>query len=163
MNVKPKIYRFNKYKDKRGFFLKLLSNIQNKKILKNEKILEINCSFNKTKGTVRGLHYQIGKFKEIKLVYCLTGKILDMSINVDKKSKNYNKIYKFILDEKKNNFISIPKNYAHGFQVLKRNTTLIYFHTAKYKKKFERGINPFQNKFKWPLKISKISKKDSHK
>lgn len=160
MSEIPKIFKFKSNKDDRGFFLKLLSNIQNRKIFKKDKIIEINCSFNKIKGTVRGFHYQIGKYKEKKLIYCLSGKILDISININKKSKNFNKIYKFVLDEKKNNFIVIPKNYAHGFQVLKKNTTLIYLHTAKYKKKFERRINPLKNKIKWPLKISKISNID---
>ena len=46
---------------------------------------------------------------------------------------------------KKNNFLVVPKNYAHGFQVLKKNTTLIYFHTAKYNKKFEKNISPFND------------------
>ena len=68
--------------------------------------------------------------------------------------------------KKKNNFLVVPKNYAHGFQVLKKNTTLIYFHTAKYNKKFEKNISPFNDilkkKINWPLKITNISKKDKH-
>jgi dTDP-4-dehydrorhamnose 3,5-epimerase len=160
MNEIPKIFKSSSHKDNRGVFSKLLSNIQNKKILKKDRIIEINYSFNKIKGTIRGFHYQIGKFKEKKLIYCLTGKILDVSINIDKKSKNFNKIYKFILEEKKNNFIVIPKNYAHGFQVLKKNTTLIYLHTAKYKKKLEKRINPIKNKINWPLKVTRISNID---
>ena len=160
----PKIYNYHNIKDKRGSFSKLLSEINNRKILKNEKIVEVNYSFSKKKGTVRGFHYQIGKFKEKKIIFCLTGKILDISINVDKKSKNYNKIFKFILDEKKNKFLVIPKNFAHGFQTLKENTTLIYLHTAKYYKKYERSINPVDSVLKkkiiWPLKITKISDKD---
>ena len=60
----PKLYKFVTFKDKRGFFSKLLSNVNNKKILKKDKIVEINYSFNKSVGTVRGFHYQIGKYKE---------------------------------------------------------------------------------------------------
>ena len=157
----PKIYRFKLNRDTRGFFSKLLSKKNNKKILKNEKIIEINYSFNKKIGTIRGMHYQIGKLKEKKIIYCLTGKILDVSVNLDKKTKN-RKIFKFILDEKKNNFLVIPKNYAHGYQVLKKNTTLIYLHTMEYSKKFERNFNPIVNDFniRWPLKVSNISTKD---
>tara|TARA_B100000989_G_scaffold83491_1_gene59807 strand:- start:413 stop:913 length:501 start_codon:yes stop_codon:yes gene_type:complete len=159
----PKIYKFKSEKDSRGFFSKLLSGRNNKKILKNEKILEVNYSYNKYIGTIRGMHYQIGKFKEKKIIFCLKGKILDVSINLEKKTKN-KKIYKFILEEKKNSFLVIPKNYAHGYQVLKKDTTLIYFHTMEYNKKYERTINPMRNelieKIKWPLKVTKISKKD---
>ena len=125
----PKIYNYHNIKDKRGSFSKLLSEINNKKILKNEKIVEVNYSYNKNKGTIRGFHYQIGKFKEKKIIFCLTGKILDISINVDKKSKSYNKIFKFVLDGNKNKFLVIPNNFAHGFQALKENTTLIYLGT----------------------------------
>jgi dTDP-4-dehydrorhamnose 3,5-epimerase len=159
----PKIYKFKNNKDLRGNFIKLLSNTHNKKILKNEKIKEINYSYNKNIGTVRGMHYQIGKFKEKKIIYCLEGKILDVSINLAKKTKN-KKIFKFILEAKKNNFLVIPKNYAHGYQVLKKNTKLLYFHTTEYNKKYERIINPLNNeyskKINWPIKISKISNKD---
>ncbi len=162
----PKLYKFVTFKDKRGFFSKLLSNVNNKKILKKDKIIEVNYSFNKSVGTVRGFHYQIGRYKEKKIIYCLKGRILDISINIDKKSRNFCKAYKFILDEKKNNFLVVPKNYAHGFQVLKKNTTLIYFHTAKYNKTFEKNISPFNDilkkKINWPLKITNISKKDKY-
>lgn len=162
----PKLYKFTTFKDKRGFFSKLLSNINKKRILKKDKIVEVNYSFNNFIGTVRGFHYQIGKYKEKKIIYCLKGKILDISINIDKKSKNFHKTYKFILDEKKNNFLVVPKNYAHGFQVLNKDTTLIYFHTAQYNKKFEKTLSPFneelKKKVKWPLKITNISKKDKY-
>lgn len=161
----PKLYKFVTFKDKRGFFSKLLSNVNNKKILKKDKIVEVNYSFNKSVGTVRGFHYQIGKYKEKKIIYCLKGKILDVSINLEKKTKN-KKIFKFILDEKKNKFLVIPKNYAHGYQVLKKNTSLIYIHTTEYNKKYERTINPLNNeyfkKINWPFKISKISNKDKN-
>lgn len=161
----PRIYKFKSNRDSRGFFSKLLSKIDNKKILKNDKIIEINYSFNKNIGTIRGMHYQVGRFKEKKIIYCLKGRILDVSINLEKKTKN-KKIFKFILDEKKNNFLVIPKNYAHGYQVLKKNTSLIYIHTTEYNKMYERRINPLNNeyskKINWPLKISKISNKDKN-
>ena len=60
--IKPKKIRIKEFNDKRGGFLKVLS-YQQKKILFNNKVAEINLSTNKKKGTVRGLHYQ-SKFKE---------------------------------------------------------------------------------------------------
>ena len=64
------VIEYSVKKDKRGFFSKLLS--KNKKMLKKN-IQEINLSFNK-KGTIRGLHFQIGKYKETKIIYILKGK-----------------------------------------------------------------------------------------
>ena len=69
-----KIYKYNKKEDNRGYFSKLLS-VKNKKLI-GKNILEVNLSYNKKKGTIRGLHYQIGNFKETKIIYVLNGKIL---------------------------------------------------------------------------------------
>ena len=151
-------------KDKRGNFSKILSSKINNELLKSDEIKEINISRNKKKGTVRGLHYQIGKFKEKKLIYCLKGKILDVSINIDKKSKNYLKVYKKLLNEKDNKLLYIPENHAHGYQTLLNNTILLYLHSKPYKKKYQRNINPIKNNFKikWPLPITNISKKDKN-
>ena len=150
------VIEYSVKKDKRGFFSKLLSK-KNKKMLKKN-IQEINLSFNKKKGTIRGLHFQIGKYKETKIIYILKGKIFDVEVNL----KNL-KVTSKILSEKDNKFIVIKENFAHGFQVLKNNTTLLYLHTKPYNKKFERTINVFDKKLniKWPLKKFIISKKDS--
>jgi len=162
MSQTPKLFKYKKKIDDRGSFKKLLSEKYLLRILKNKKIKEINYSINKHKGTIRGLHYQTGNYKEHKIIYCLKGKIFDVSFNVDKFLKNKKKIYNFILDEKDSKFISIPENYAHGFQTLKNDTILLYLHTKKFNKKFERKINPLINKLniKWPQKVSKISKSD---
>ena len=159
----PKIINFKFTKDKRGTFSKILSSKINNELLKSDQIKEINISTNK-KGTVRGLHYQIGKFKEKKLIYCLKGKILDVSINIDKKSENYLKVYKKLLNEKDNKLLYIPENHAHGYQTLLNNTILLYLHSKPYKKKYQRNINPIKNNFKikWPLPIANISKKDKN-
>ena len=158
----PRLYKYKTIKDQRGYFKKFFSEFQNNLVMKKEKIKEINYSINNKRGTLRGFHYQIGKYKEIKIIFCVKGKILDVSINMNKKSKNYKKIYKFILDEKKKYFLLIPKYHAHGFQTLKKNTNLLYLHSERYNKKFEKKINPLKNNLniKWPLKISSISSSD---
>ena len=92
---------------------------------------------------------------------------MDISIDINKKSKNYRKKYNFILDEKDKNFLMIPENYAHGFQTLKNNTILLYLHTKEHNIKNEKRINPIYNQilknFKWPIRITSISKMDKQK
>lgn len=149
------IKKYKKINDHRGFFAKLVSDKISKKI---KAIKEINISYTEKKGTIRGLHYQTAKFKETKVIFVLKGKIFDVSVNL----KNY-KVKTKILSEKNNNFIIIPENFAHGFQALEDNTTIIYANTQIYKKNFERTINPFEKnlKIKWPIKKYIISKKDA--
>jgi dTDP-4-dehydrorhamnose 3,5-epimerase len=156
----PRIFKLKKALDKRGSFIKLLSSLNNKKILNKKKIQEINYSYNQKKGTIRGFHYQVGQYKEKKIIYCISGKLLDISINIKKGSKEFGKKYKFKLNQ--NKFLVVPEDYAHGFQTLTNNTVLLYLHTQKYNKKYEHKINPLKNNFdvKWPLKISFISKED---
>ena len=155
--------KFSKKTDNRGSFLKLLSSKDNNTFFKQNNISEVNLSINKKKGTIRGLHYQIGHFKEKKIIFCLSGKIYDVAININKKSKNYGEVSKNIIDDS-NNFLIVPEDYAHGFQTLKDNTTLLYLHSKPYIKKFEKTIHPLQNEFKikWPLRNITISKKDKN-
>ncbi len=150
-----KIYKYNKKEDNRGYFSKLLS-VKNKKLI-GKNILEVNLSYNKKKGTIRGLHYQIGNFKETKIIYVLNGKIFDVEVNL----KNH-KVTSKILSHKNNNFIVIKENCAHGFQTLVDNTILLYLHSKPYDKKTEKTLNVFSKEFKinWPIKKYIISNKD---
>ena len=99
-----------------------------------------------------------------KSLFIVSKEILDVSINIDKKSENYLKVYKKLLNEKDNKLLYIPENHAHGYQTLLNNTILLYLHSKPYKKKYQRNINPIKNNFKikWPLPIGNISKKDKN-
>ena len=162
LEIKMKIFSFKKFNDKRGYFKKLISKNFLDKHFKN-KIEEVNLSFNKKRGTVRGFHYQIGSFKEDKIIFILSGKILDVSINLKEKRTN-KKVIKKILSSNINKGIIIPKNFAHGFQTLEDNTLILYLHTKKFNPKYEKTINPINNdlNFVWPLRVSNISKKDKN-
>jgi dTDP-4-dehydrorhamnose 3,5-epimerase len=150
------IKKYKKFKDKRGYFSKLAS-ISFFKNCNIKKIKEINFSYSKKKGTIRGLHYQSGKFKETKIIYVLIGSIFDVSINL----KN-NKTKSTVLSASSKKFLVIKENFAHGFQTLSDNTFVLYVNTKEHNKLFERRINPFDKEIniKWPIKKYIISKKD---
>lgn len=150
------------YKDKRGIFKKIFHNYNFNKKFDMKKIHQINVSFNPKKGTIRGMHFQKSKFKESKLVYCISGKIIDFVVDIRKNSKNLYKSYKKILSANRNDFMYVPEGFAHGFQVLEKNTILIYLHNKPYSKLSSSTINPFDPKIKikWPLKVTEISKND---
>ena len=157
----PKIIRFFKIKDNRGQFAKLYNQTIKKKLF--FKIKEINYSFNKNKGTLRGLHFQGQPKNEEKIVCCLKGSIFDITVDLRKKSKNFLKYKTFKLDDTSNQMLYIPKGFAHGFQTLSDNTILIYMHSEKFYKKLDKGINPFDKllDIKWPIKKKIMSPKDN--
>ena len=80
------------------------------------KIVQINHSFSKTKGTTRGLHYQLAPFSEDKILKCVKGKLVNVIVDLRKKSKTYLKIEKIVLNSKKNNMTLVPRGCANGFK-----------------------------------------------
>lgn len=156
------IIKVNFKYDDRGYFLKNFKSDYFNISKQNFQLKEINISYNKYKGTLRGMHYQKSPFSETKIIQCLRGKIHDVVIDLRKKSSTYGENFSCQLSEDDGKLIFIPKGFAHGYQTLKPNTTVQYFVDQKYNKKYELGIQYDDPKFalKWPLKVSKISKKD---
>jgi dTDP-4-dehydrorhamnose 3,5-epimerase len=148
-----KVFKPEIFKDNRGYFfeslnIKELSNILKKKI----SIKQSNVSYSK-KNVFRGFHFQKYPFAQDKLVRVLQGKILDILISIDKKSKNYLNISYYELSDKDKKILYVPKNFAHGFLVLSKNASIEYFVTNYYSKKHERNINIFDKRLKIDKKI----------
>lgn len=151
-----------KNNDGRGYFEKQFCNDKFKKKKLVTTFKQINKAFNKKKFTFRGMHYQAKPFEETKIVQCVKGKVLDVVFDLRRKSKTYLKTQCFILSEKKNDMLYIPKGVAHGYLTLENKTELLYFHSNIYDKKSSKGINIFDKKIKLKLKkkIKIISLKD---
>ena len=155
------IIRNDPFYDERGSFTRTFCQ---KKIKKKFEIKQSNLSVNKKKHTLRGFHYQIGKFSEQKLIKCIKGKIFDIVVDLRKKSKTYKKFISITLDDKNNNSLIIPKGCANAFLTLADDTIVLYYTDNYYNKKFEVGIrynDPAFN-FKWPMKPKIISIRDQN-
>ena len=155
------VIQHNSFKDKRGSFTRLFcEDILKKKVKFN--IKQSNISKNRKKYTLRGFHYQIGKYSENKIIRCLKGGIFDIIVDLRKNSKTYSKYVSIRLNHKSNTSIIIPKGCANAFLTLVDNTEVLYYTSNFYNKNFEKGIrynDPFF-KFKWPIEPNVISKKD---
>ena len=139
------------YKDVRGH----LSEITPKKIKK--KFIYSILTESK-KNVLRGMHFNRG-MKEEKLLFILEGKILDVTINLNK-GKNFGKIFYFNL--KKNDILFIPKGFAHGYLCLGKKNTILYLLNKKYSNKNNTGFcwNDKNFKIKWGIKKPILSMKD---
>jgi dTDP-4-dehydrorhamnose 3,5-epimerase len=157
------ILKFSRIEDHRGHFARIFCNSEFSKLGLNVNILQSSISFNKKKGTIRGMHYQSFPHEEDKFVKCLQGKVLDVIVDIRPKSKTFLKWVSIELDEKDDKILYIPKGCAHGFQTLKDCSSLLYFMTQNYFQDSAKGFLWSDKKIgiKWPLKNVIISAKDA--
>jgi dTDP-4-dehydrorhamnose 3,5-epimerase len=156
--------KIKQFKDHRGDFNKVYSRKLFSFIKKKSFIKEVNYCLTKKRGTIRGMHFQFGPFKEDKIVTCLKGEIFDVVIDLRKKSKSFMKYKTFILNEKTNYSLFIPKGFAHGYQSITNNTLVLYLMSANYASKYSSGINPFSKSLniQWPVKKRIVAIKDKN-
>lgn len=129
----------------------------------HQSIAQLNHTKTLTRGTVRGMHYQLPPHSELKLVSCLRGEIWDVVVDLRSNSPTFLKWHAEILSAENNGALLIPKGCAHGFQTQTDNVEVLYCHSEAYQPAFERGLNP-QDPFlsiSWPLKISELSSRDA--
>jgi dTDP-4-dehydrorhamnose 3,5-epimerase len=133
----------------------------NDKILKKKFIFEY-CTTSKI-NVFRGFHFQT-KNKQSKFVNVLKGKILDIVIDLRKKSKTFGKIFKIILSKKNALGLHIPAGFAHGYYSFEKENIIYYKLDNYYNPKYESGIifNDKTLKIKWPRKNMIVSSKDQN-
>lgn len=160
----PRIIQVNPFIDERGFFGRLFCKKTFGEILGKRNIVQVNHSFTKNKGSVRGMHFQHPPHTETKIIKCLKGKILDILVDIRKCSPTFLQWYGIELSESNNKMILIPDGFAHGFQTLEDDTELLYFHTAYYNPEAEGGLKYDDPKIgiNWRLKPVNLSNRDSN-
>ena len=151
-----KIVQSKIYKDNRG----LLKEIFKKKIFKNNDFIFNIVSISK-KNVLRGFHIQT-KFKQAKYVSVLKGAILDVALDLRKRSKTFGKHFKVMLSADNNKSVFLPAGFAHGFLALKKENIVNYNITNYRSAKHEVSLvwNDKDLKIKWPIKNPILSKKD---
>jgi len=156
------IIELEKIEDERGFFSRAWDRKKFEENKLNSKIIQCNISFNKKKGTIRGLHFQAEPYEEVKIVRCTKGKVFEVLVDLRSNSNTYKHWLGIKLNEQNHNIIYVPEGFALGFQTLEDNTELFYQMSQEYVPKYARGIrwdDPTIN-ISWPLTPTIISKKD---
>ncbi|WP_319502721.1 dTDP-4-dehydrorhamnose 3,5-epimerase [uncultured Draconibacterium sp.] len=150
--------------DERGFFARSWCIKEMKKHGINGKIVQTNISYNKKKGTLRGMHFQKSPFEEAKLIRCTRGSIFDVIVDLRRDSPTYLHWLGVELTDDNYKMLYVPENFAHGFITLNDNTEVLYQMFEFYIPECASGIrwnDPALN-ISWPEDISIISKKDMH-
>ena len=157
------IIEIKRKKDERGFFARNFCQQEFKNISIDFNIVQSNISYNKTKGTLRGMHYQMAPHEEAKIVSCVRGAIYDVIIDLRVGFSTYCKW--FALELNAQNYVSlyIPKGFAHGFQALEDDTVVFYQMSEFYYSELARGVrwdDPALN-IDWPIVPCILSSKDA--
>jgi len=117
-----------------------------------------------TYGVIRGLHFQHDPFAQAKLVRVLTGKILDVAVDIRKGSPTYGQVFSAELSAENRLQMLVPKGFAHGFSVLSETAEVLYKCDNYYNKESEGAIlwNDPELNIDWKVPAEKaiISEKD---
>jgi dTDP-4-dehydrorhamnose 3,5-epimerase len=136
----PRIVELNRLGDDRGFFARQFCVDEFNKEGLNSSILQINTSYCFKKGTLRGLHYQIEPYAEVKFIRCISGKILDILVDMRPSSITYLKSFSIELSSDNRLGMYIPEGFAHGYMSLIDNSEVLYSSSQNYIPGVEKGI-----------------------
>ncbi len=155
--IEPKIF-----KDDRGYFFETYKASSFKEIGIEDEFIQANQSLS-NKGVVRGLHFQIGKSAQAKLVRCLRGEIYDVALDLRKSSPTFGKYFGINLSAQNHQMLYIPKGFAHGFSTLSDEAEVFYnVSGCEYDAKSESGVrfDDAEIGIDWKVKNPIISDKD---
>ena len=150
------------HSDERGFFARYFCSDEFAAQGLNTVWVQINNSFSKTSGTMRGLHYQSQPHSEVKLVRCVAGAIWDVVVDMRQGSQTLGQWFGKTLSVENRSMMYVPKGFAHGFVTLEPNTEIIYLVSEFYSPESECTLlwNDPELAIQWPFAPTVISDKD---
>ena len=122
-----------------------------------------NTSYSKSRGTIRGLHFQKAPQGQGKLVTCLGGEVYDVTVDIRIGSPSYAGWAAVLLSAENHRALWVPEGFAHGFQTLKDHSVVAYKVTREYSRVSERSViwNDPELNIAWPIAKPILSKKDA--
>ena len=153
------VIQFKRFEDERGNFTKTLhaGNFAEKGLGSDFKESYYSSS---KKNVIRGMHFQLPPSDHFKMVYPVSGKVLDVILDLRKNSPTYLKFFSVELSLEKANGIYIPKGMAHGFATLSEEATLVYLTSTVYDPEKDTGVLWSSVSFNWPIDQPLLSKRD---
>jgi dTDP-4-dehydrorhamnose 3,5-epimerase len=128
------------HEDHRGFFARTFCEREFEAHGLNPRVVQCNISFNRLKGSLRGMHFQASPHSEAKLVRCTAGSIYDVIIDLRPSSSAFKKHFGVELSGQNRKMLYIPEEFAHGFQTLEDSTEVFYQMSQFYSPEHSRGV-----------------------
>lgn len=155
------VYIINNFnaEDDRGLFVKTFNKSISQELKMDFEIRESYFSISK-KNVIRGMHFQLPPSAHEKLVFVAKGAIIDVVVDLRKKSPTYKNFISVELSQANKKSIFIPKGLAHGFKSMEDDTITMYNVTSEYNPSADSGINYNSFGFDWQVESPIISKRD---
>jgi dTDP-4-dehydrorhamnose 3,5-epimerase len=156
------VIEIERLEDDRGFFARTFDLDAFTERGLDPTILQASISFNRRRGTLRGMHFQVAPAEETKLVRCTAGAVHDVIVDVRPDSPSYLQKVAVELSAENRTALYIPGTVAHGFQTLADDTEVEYQIGQRFSPDHARGL-PYDDPafgIEWPLEVSVISEKD---
>jgi dTDP-4-dehydrorhamnose 3,5-epimerase len=143
--------------DSRGTFLKILK-YEDLSGIQDFELQEVFFT-SSPKGTVRGMHLQIGPAANWRLVQVLHGTVFDVLLDLRAGEETYSRTQINLLSEENPQTLVIPPGVAHGFQAV-TDSEILYLTSHRHNASLDTGVNPFSIGISWPLEVSAVSLRD---
>ena|SRR2546422_79565 len=149
--------------DERGFFARSWSEREWAAHGLDSHLVECNLSFNKKRGTLRGMHFQTAPRGQAKLVRCTMGAAYDVVIDLRNESATFKKWVAVELTAQNRLMLYVPVGFAHGFQTLKDETEIFYQMSEVYAPEYAEGVrwNDPAFQVEWLAQVEVISARDN--
>jgi dTDP-4-dehydrorhamnose 3,5-epimerase len=147
------VVELEKHEDERGFFARAWCDREFAAQRLNTQWVQANLAYSKTKGTLRGLHYQAAPYQEAKLMRCIRGAIYDVILDLRPESPTYKQWLGVVLTADNQKALYVPEGFAHGYQTLVDDCEVFYPVSQFYTPGSERGVRWNDPAFaiRWPL------------
>jgi dTDP-4-dehydrorhamnose 3,5-epimerase len=151
-------------RDERGFFARAYCQNEFAKMGLNPNLVQCNISYNKARGTLRGMHYQNAPYPEAKVVRCTQGSIYDVIIDLRRDSHTFSQWFGVELTSENRKALYVPEGFAHGFITLKDDTEVLYQMSDFFHAECAAGVRWNDPAFMiaWPCTVSVISERDQN-
>lgn len=149
--------------DQRGSLERLFCADELEPLTSGKCVAQINHTVTTRSGAVRGLHFQLPPYAEIKFVSCLRGEVFDVAVDLRQGSPTFLLWHAEVLSADNHLTFAIPEGFAHGFQTLRDGCEMLYVHTAPYRPTHEGGLNAKDPRLgvRWPRDITEWSERDA--
>ena len=126
--------------DERGWFARIRCEEEFARLGLEHRFVQSSLSYNRRRGVLRGLHFQLAPRHEVKLVRCVRGSVHDVIVDLRPDSPTFTRHFSALLSAENRRAVYVPRGFAHGFQALQDDTEVLYEISEFHSPEHARGV-----------------------